>query len=75
MYRLTPYCVDVTITISPMYRDRVCCEYKGINISQSQRCSSTISPCGGLLFAAAQPGQVLVWNTDNGESTRSFSAF
>lgn len=47
-------------------RDRPCCEFRGLLLSQSQRCSSFVSPCGGLVFAGGK-GQIHVWNSDTGE--------
>ena len=48
------------------HRDRPCCEFRGLLLSQSQRCFSFISPCGGLVFAGGNRGQVNVWKSDTG---------
>lgn len=49
------------------FRDRVCCEYCGRTLTQSQHSSSLVSPCGRLVFAAGPCGVVHVWNTDDGQ--------
>ncbi len=59
----------VTYKLISLPRERVSCEYSGFTITQSQRCSSLISPCGSLVFAAGAPGELHVWNSDTGQHT------
>ncbi len=56
-------------------RDRVCCEYGGVRLAQSQRCSSLVSPCGELVFTSGAPGELHVWNSATGEHVHAQSVF
>lgn len=58
--------VNCNKNIYHLYRDAVSYNFVGRVSSGLERCSSLVSPCGGLVFAGASNGTVHVWNSSTG---------
>lgn len=52
--------------------NQICREYVGIEPSSVKKCTSLLSPCGGLVFASSPGGTVHVWNTDTGKALHEY---
>ena len=55
--------------------DSVCNEYRSIlSLWKPVHCGSILSPCGGLVFAGGEGGNVTVWDTDTGQPVHTYSS-